>query len=98
MKIMLTGATGYLGRTIALKAAEANHRIHALVRSTGGASNPHHENIEYFKGDLSDMDVLKAAMPGSDEVIHCAAIAKMWTRERAVMYKEEVEGTRNTMP
>jgi nucleoside-diphosphate-sugar epimerase len=97
MKIMLTGATGYLGRTIALKAAEANHRIHALVRTTSGASVPHHENIEYFKGDLSDMNVLKAAMHGCDAVIHCAAIAKMWTRERELMYKVNVEGTRNIL-
>jgi nucleoside-diphosphate-sugar epimerase len=97
MKIMLTGATGYLGHTIALKAAAANHSVHALVRKPEGPSVPEHRNISLFKGELTDMEALKAAMRGCDAVIHCAAIAKMWTREREMMYKVNVEGTRNVL-
>src|SRR5829696_7291593 len=97
MKIMLTGATGYLGHTIALKAASLGHSVNALVRTPAGESVPHHQLIRLFKGDLSDMDALKTAMIGCDAVIHCAAIAKMWTRERALMYKVNVEGTRNVL-
>ena len=97
MKIMLTGATGYLGHTIALKAAAANHSVHAFVRTPGGPSVPNHKNISLFKGELTDMDALKAAMHGCDAVIHCAGMVKTWTRERELMYKVNVEGTRNVL-
>ncbi|HSB92528.1 MAG TPA: NAD-dependent epimerase/dehydratase family protein [Flavitalea sp.] len=97
MRIMLTGATGYLGHTIALKAAAANHTVHALVRNPASSSVPQHSNVRLFTGELTDLNALKAAMHSCDAVIHCAAIAKMWTRERELMYKTNVEGTRNVL-
>jgi len=92
---MLTGATGYLGNAIALKAIQENHSVHALVRSPVSLSS--NTNFEVFQGDLNDIESIKAAMQGCDAVIHCAAMAKIWTRQRLLMYKVNVEGTRNIL-
>jgi len=97
MKIMLTGATGYLGHAIALQAVSQGHFIHALVRSSSVPTGLADSRIRFFDGHLLDQDSLTAAMQGCDAVIHCAAMAKMWTRQRTLMYQVNVEGTRNIL-
>ena len=37
MRIFLTGGTGYIGRALARRLAEAGHEVRALVRPTSNA-------------------------------------------------------------
>src|SRR5436190_1661841 len=96
MKIMITGATGYIGNRLAWKLAEAGKEVHALVRNIL-VKNLNHPNIKLFKGDINDIDSIRAAMDGCEQVYHVASFTRLWAKPRQIFYKTNVDGTRNML-
>src|SRR5215813_209249 len=80
MKIFITGATGYLGNLLATALANQGNRVHALVRDARKTKNLDHPNTKVFKGDITDIDSIKNAMDGCEQVFHLAAFARMWAK------------------
>ncbi|MFI5187631.1 MAG: NAD-dependent epimerase/dehydratase family protein [Chitinophagales bacterium] len=97
MKIFITGGTGYIGNVLAKKLADSNYMVHALVRNPCEAKNLHHPNIKLFKGDLNDINSIKVAMEGCEQVYHVAAFAKLWAKPSDIFYKTNVDGTKNIL-
>ena len=97
MKIMITGATGYIGHKLALAAAEKNYTVHILVRDIHSKYLPVHPNIINFPGDVTDKESVIQAMKGCKKVLHAAAITKLWDKDSTIFYKVNVEGTRNVL-
>jgi len=97
MKILITGATGYIGYKLAMEAARRNYTVHILVRDIQSPLLPEHPNIIKFKGDITDKTSVMTAMLGCDKVIHAAAIAKLFAKNNDVFYSVNVEGTRNML-
>ena len=97
MKIFITGATGYIGNILALKLAESNNSVHALVRQRSQAKNLNHPNIKMFEGDVTDIDSINKAMDGCDHVFHLASFVRLWTRPSDIFFKVNVEGTNNVL-
>ncbi|MGW4474074.1 NmrA family NAD(P)-binding protein [Nonomuraea sp. NPDC004354] len=62
MTILVTGATGTVGRHIVSHLVEAGHAVRALTRNPGKASFP--EGVEVVGGDLAATDTLQAAFEG----------------------------------
>ena len=97
MKILITGATGYIGYKLALEAARRNYTVHILVRDLQSPLLPVHPNIVKFKGDITDKQSVMAAMHGCAKVMHAAAIAKLSAKDNSIFYSVNVEGTRNML-
>ena len=97
MKILITGATGYIGYKLAIEAARRNYTVHILVRDIASSLLPVHPNIIKFKGDITDKGSVMAAMMNCDKVMHAAAIAKLSAKDNSVFYSVNVEGTRNML-
>ena len=97
MKILITGATGYIGYKLAMEAARRNYTVHILVRDLRSPLLPTHPNIIKFKGDITDKASVMAAMANCDKVIHAAAIAKLSAKDNTIFYSVNVEGTRNML-
>ena len=97
MKVLLTGATGYIGHKLALKLAEQNHEVHALVRDVNSNRLPNHKYIIPFKGDICDLDSIMKAIEGCQKVFHTAAFTNMRCNKVEPFYKTNVIGTRNIM-
>jgi len=97
MKILITGATGYIGYKLAMEAARRNYTVHILVRDLQSPLLPTHPNIIKFKGDITDKASVMAAMANCDKVIHAAAIAKLSAKDNTIFYSVNVEGTRNML-
>ena len=97
MKILITGATGYIGYKLAMEAARRNYTVHILVRDLRSPLLPVHPNIRPFKGDITDKASLTAAINGCDKVMHAAAIAKLSAKDNSIFYSVNVEGTRNIL-
>jgi nucleoside-diphosphate-sugar epimerase len=95
--VLVTGATGYLGKQLALKLAGSGHIVHAMYRSEAKVGGLEHENIRLFKGTLSDTASIDNAMGGCDQVYHLAAFAAVWTREPEKIYEQNVRGTVNIL-
>lgn len=60
MTILVTGATGHVGRVVAERLLEAGEHVRALTRRPATAGLP--ENAEVVAGDLTDADALPAGL------------------------------------
>ncbi|WSK66808.1 NmrA family NAD(P)-binding protein [Streptomyces sp. NBC_01276] len=65
-RILVTGATGTIGRHIVSSLDEAGRRVRALVRDPAGAALP--EGVEVVRGDLSSPGTLEAALRDVESV------------------------------
>lgn len=72
MKIFVTGATGYLGTTVAERLREAGHQVIALARSDASAEKLERHGCEVVRGDLRDEEALRKGAAAADAVIHMA--------------------------
>ncbi len=96
MKVLVTGATGFLGgKTIELILKEGHEAV-ALVRSTSNIEGLP-KNIEVREADFFDEASLESAVKDVDAVIHFAAYFDFYPRDEDLMFKVNVEGTKNMM-
>jgi nucleoside-diphosphate-sugar epimerase len=72
MRVFVTGGTGHIGSYIIPELVAAGHEVTGLVRSGGSADAMSKLGAKVHRGDLSDLDGLKAAAAESDGVIHVA--------------------------
>lgn len=97
MKYFLTGATGFLGKSLARQLREQQHEVVAIVRSPEKAGDLAAMGITIVKGDVTDKESMRAAMQGCDGVYHVAGWYKVGVRDTSPGYKINVEGTRNVL-
>ena len=96
MPILLTGATGYLGSSIAKRLAGEGKDLILYVRNPSklprliGSGK-----IECIKGDLRDTATLHQAVKRCDVLIHTAGLVKMWVKKRREFYEINVQTLRN---
>lgn len=95
--MLVTGATGFVGKQLALKLAGSGHRVHAMYRSEAKIGDLTHENIRLCKGTLTDLASIDKAMKGCEQVYHLAAFAAVWSRKPEEIYEQNVRGTVNIL-
>ena len=67
MRILVTGATGYIGGRLAPRLVDAGHEVRILVRDAARVRDvPWAKRVEVVTGDLSDAATLPAAFEGID--------------------------------
>lgn len=94
MRVLLTGATGFLGRALARRLAEAGHGVAALVRERDAGLAE--LGIEQLNGDITSLDAVIAAAAGCEAVVHTAAeIAPLGRIDD--YYDVNVRGTDNVL-
>jgi uncharacterized protein YbjT (DUF2867 family) len=64
--ILVTGATGHVGRQVASQLLQTSSAVRALVRNPDAASLPN--GVEMVRGDLSNPDTLKTCLTGVEAV------------------------------
>jgi nucleoside-diphosphate-sugar epimerase len=73
MKVFITGATGYIGGSIAERLVALGHEVSGLVRSANKAPLLKERGIEPVPGTLDDVEILMHAANAADAVIHTAS-------------------------
>jgi nucleoside-diphosphate-sugar epimerase len=97
MKVFLTGATGYIGHQLALKLANKNYKVNALVRDLDSSKIPKHKNITLFKGNICDYKTIHNAIVNCDYVFHAAAYTNLKCNKIDNFYNTNVQGTANVL-
>lgn len=72
MKIFVTGASGYIGGSVAEHLRDGGHQVLGLVRSTENASALRSRGIEPVLGDLTDATAIAYGVAASDVTINSA--------------------------
>jgi uncharacterized protein YbjT (DUF2867 family) len=94
MKVLITGATGFVGPVVANAIADAGHELRVLERKPGTWKEAGIRCQEAVQGDMTDPDSLRHAVQGRDVVVHLVAIRQGKPEAfRRVM----IEGTRSLL-
>jgi dihydroflavonol-4-reductase len=96
-KILVTGASGFVGSAVARKLIEAGYSVRALVRGKSPRTHLAGLDLEYFEGDLRDRKSVARALAGMRYAFHVAADYRLWARDPSEIFASNVEGTRNLM-
>ncbi len=72
MKIFMTGASGYIGGTVAALLIKAGHSVSGLARAEASAAKLRAHGIEPLRGELSAHSLVRDAARNADAVINCA--------------------------
>jgi nucleoside-diphosphate-sugar epimerase len=73
MKIFVTGATGYIGGSIADRLIASGHQVVGLVRSAESITLLKDRGIESVVGNLDDPEIITKTAQQADAVIHAAS-------------------------
>jgi len=95
-RVLVTGASGFLGSHVAEQLAASGHQVVCLVRKSSNVKFLQTlEGVELAYGAVEDRDSIKAAMLGANAVIHSAGAVKARTPEE--FHAINVAGTENAL-
>jgi dihydroflavonol-4-reductase len=97
VKILVTGATGFLGAHLCRGLVQRGWQVTAFRRSASDDSLLSDLGLNFATGDVTDPATLEAAVRGHEVVIHAAGHLAYWSRLRTVQNQVNIGGTRNVI-
>jgi len=96
-RVLVTGATGFIGSAVTRALVADGHSVVALVEPGAPLAALDGLNVERTDGDLRDELAVRRAMTGCQAVFHVAALYRFWSRNPREFYEVNVGGTRTIM-
>ena len=97
MKVLVTGANGFLGSNLVRKLIERGYTVRALVRPGKDLISLEGLDLEVIRGNILDPASLIDAATGCRIVIHGAADLKLLASDPPAQKRTNLEGTRNVI-
>jgi len=100
MKILITGATGFIGKNLVLELVSKSHKVRCLVRKTSRKNDINYLKklkVELFNGDLTDKNSLKGMCRGIDIVYHLTGVLGGFNVSEKLISDVNIMGTRNVL-
>ena len=78
MRVLVTGANGFIGAALCQKLVEKGHGVRGLTRETSDLSLLEGVKFEHVIGSLDDRTSLESAVDGTELVFHAASMVSDW--------------------
>lgn len=95
-KVLVTGATGFVGGAVCRELVGRGYDVHGLVRATSNWQPLAELGVQVHIGNLDDFASVRAAASGADLVVHAGALAADWG-SKTDFYAANVTGTHNVL-
>lgn len=95
MKILVTGATGFLGRHLVRRLIKEGYKVRILKEKSDSLNSLKGVKTEVFIGDIRNFSEVKKAVNGCEVVFHLVGIIAYWNRLNQLQYDINVVGVRN---
>ena len=96
-RVLVTGASGFVGSAVARIARERGFDVRVVIRKTSSRQNLEGLDAEVVIGDMRDEASMRAAMKGVRYLLHVAADYRIWARDPGEIERANLEGTEATM-
>jgi len=96
MKVLVTGATGFVGQNLVNYLLEQGLDVRVIVRDPAKASS-FSKKVEIQKGDVTDLDSLIKSTKDIDSVFHLAGVIGYSKAQRKEMDRVNIGGTENVI-
>ena len=93
----LTGATGFVGASVARLLLAKGHYLRVLSRPNNDRRNLKGLDVEIIEGDLLRPETYRDALKGCANLFHVAADYRIWVPDAAAMNRINIDGTRALM-
>ena len=97
MRVLVTGASGFVGGAVARALVQAGFEVRVLMRHGADGHLLQDLPVEVARGDIRDYASVLQASRGCSQVYHVAALYKLWVRRKQDMYTSNVTGTENIL-
>ena len=95
MKVLVTGASGFLGSHVAERLKKRGDDVRVLVRKSSNKKFLDTLGVEYAYGAIEDAAAVEEAVKGVEAIVHSAGIVKARTEDE--FFATNVQGTRNIL-
>jgi dihydroflavonol-4-reductase len=96
-RVVVTGASGFIGSAVARALQARGATIVALVGPRADERNLAGIAVERTVADIRDLAAVRAACKGARFVFHVAAVYRFWARDPRTFYDVNVRGTLNVL-
>ncbi len=97
MKILITGANGYIGNHLAEHLVNLGHTVNALMLDGTEAHSLDYLPVNVFLGDVCRPETLEDAVEGCETVFHLASTVGIWAKDPSIFHDVNVGGTDNLL-
>jgi len=96
-RVLVTGATGFVGGAVLDRLVADGRRVRALTRSGAGAARLRERGAEPVRGDILQPGTLSDAVSGCDVVYHLAGLNAFCLPDPSELDRMNVDGTVNVV-
>ena len=97
MKVLVTGATGFIGGAVVRALVHRGIDVRVLARAGADLQNLQGLTVERVEGDLRDQASLRQSLAGCRQLYHVAAHYALWAKDPAIFYDVNVTGTKTLL-
>ena len=97
IKVLVTGATGFLGTNITHELLDRGYQVRAFGLPNSETKYIAHDNVEIMFGDITIPESVNKAVEGTDIIIHVAGDTSFWKKLFTRQRKINVDGVRHVM-
>ena len=76
--VLVTGATGFLGKYVVDELVEHGYQVRTFGRNSKVGRSLENPSVSFFQGDLTKADDVLEACKGMDLVVHAGALSTVW--------------------